>query len=131
MPRPKRTCSVEGCSNVHYGRGWCRKHHRIHTDYQPPPEARRCGVPDCENLHYGIGLCSMHYQRLRRTGSLEPRPKASDTPCSKPGCELLMLSRGLCRPHYLKWWRQDKSKGAHREARTYKSKSTSEKGSKP
>lgn len=26
MATKKRTCSIDGCDNDHYGRGWCRKH---------------------------------------------------------------------------------------------------------
>ena len=31
----RRTCSIEGCSKVHYGRGWCAAHYmrwRVHGD---------------------------------------------------------------------------------------------------
>jgi hypothetical protein len=35
--RDKRGCSVEGCSEVHFGRGYCR-HHYLTLHYSPPKQ---------------------------------------------------------------------------------------------
>lgn len=37
---------------------------------QKPP----CSVEGCDRISKGRGLCMTHYQRLRRSGSVEPRP---------------------------------------------------------
>lgn len=73
-----RMCSVRGCTNEHWSRGWCKRHHRhwrIAGDplaplpVQPPKKhlKRACLVPGCPNTtsaQQGRGLCTTHSQRL-------------------------------------------------------------------
>lgn len=36
---------------------------------------RICSVPECERPHYANGHCKLHYERVKRTGTTEPRRK--------------------------------------------------------
>lgn len=48
-------CSVIGCGQKHYGRGFCRKH------WWELPATRSCTVSGCAREHKAKGLCSKHY----------------------------------------------------------------------
>lgn len=64
-----------------------------------------CSVNDCDRPPYGyLDLCTMHWQRKRRTGSIELKPKA-ERGCSVEGCTRTHLSRGWCGLHYGRWER--------------------------
>ena len=68
-----RICSVDGCQNVHKGRGFCDKHlaKKIFTD------SKLCTFDGCNNKHKGRGYCDKHLQRLRKWGDVNfvPDPK--------------------------------------------------------
>lgn len=74
----KRTCSVDGCDNPHFGRGWCNRHYKRWAatgdplgtlrKFKPKPE---CVIVGCENdgNSHGFGWCQKHYRRYQRHGS--------------------------------------------------------------
>jgi len=61
-----------------------------------------CSVDGCEKVHYGKTWCNMHYTRMRKTGSLELKPKTTNC-CKVEGCGLELVppyGRGMCSLHY-------------------------------
>lgn len=81
-------CTIEGCEKLTVGRGWCAMHWarwKKHGDplfTTPPPHVpvacRIAGCPDPKRSRLS-DLCEVHYYRLRRTGSAELLPRATET----------------------------------------------------
>lgn len=73
----ERTCSVEGCERLLYGRGWCLMHYTRWRRHGDPEAAKRstkdkprsCVVDGCEKPHEAGGWCQMHYLRWRKHAS--------------------------------------------------------------
>lgn len=124
-----RLCSVEDCSEKHYGRGFCRLHYqRARRDGTIPTAP--CKVEDCDRPSDCKGLCTMHYRHARREGTI-PAKKCTETDCERPvegrglcakhrerarlaglldapecseaDCDQAVKARGLCRTHYERW----------------------------
>jgi len=78
-----RICSIEGCENVHKGRGFCDKHlaKEVFTD------SKLCTVDGCDNKHKGRGYCGKHLQRLRKYGDVNfvPDPKIANAKRAEAG----------------------------------------------
>lgn len=74
-----RTCSIEGCGNINYGKTWCQMHYsrwRRHGDPLTDPSRKsaprpQCSVDGCEKEAKAKMLCPMHYYRKRAFGSLD------------------------------------------------------------
>jgi len=63
----QRTCSVGGCEDKHYGKGYCRKHwYEARRNGTLP--APLCSVEGCESVVVGQGLCHKHWQRIKLRG---------------------------------------------------------------
>lgn len=69
-------CSVPGCCEKVYGKGFCSKHYQRVMKRGSPDDyvgchgqLRKCAVDGCEKPVEAHGLCSKHYQRFRRHGS--------------------------------------------------------------
>lgn len=61
-----------------------------------------CSVEECEKPHFGKTWCRMHYSRMRRTGSLELKPKTPSY-CKVETCGVELVppyGRGMCSLHY-------------------------------
>lgn len=61
-----------------------------------------CSVDGCEKAHYGKTWCRLHYGRMRKTGSLELKPKAPKY-CKVETCGAELVppyGRGMCSLHY-------------------------------
>lgn len=112
----KRTCSLDGCLERVFARGWCGKHYRRwykHGDplaevNVPAAQAEECSVDECERRPVARGWCSMHYQRWKKTGSLGPsaptgtrKPKA----CGVEDCDRPHYGKGYCNLHWKRWKR--------------------------
>lgn len=70
---PDRTCSVVGCDDPHYARGFCSKHYqrwKSANGYPKGPRRQRgtCSIDGCEKPHNTDGLCHMHWLRRHRHG---------------------------------------------------------------
>lgn len=78
-----RLCSVKGCSDPHYARGWCAHHYHANWRHGDPlhPQVRRrerslqryakgvtCQVAECLVPVLARGLCKKHYARQRAHG---------------------------------------------------------------
>lgn len=76
-----KSCTIEGCGNPHYGRGWCAKHYarwRAHGDPEgkapskPKAPGKPCAHPGCNKVgRVTKGYCPTHYMRLLRHGHTE------------------------------------------------------------
>lgn len=69
---PDATCSVDGCNQSRYCRGWCRLHYFRWWRHGDPLAYHRkpgtCSVDGCEKRPRGKGLCGMHLGRFIRNG---------------------------------------------------------------
>ena len=78
----KEKCSVTGCDNLYYAKGFCKKHYALNSRNGSPCQKKylprtKCSVWNCEN-YSGIksSLCKFH--RLRKYhGIILDRPKGS------------------------------------------------------
>lgn len=70
--RSKRVCSFEGCTRVHYAKGFCYNHYTQQWKGKPLSPLREvikvCLVEGCGGSHRSKGMCSKHYERLRKYG---------------------------------------------------------------
>ncbi|MCK5602789.1 hypothetical protein KAR91_12990 [Candidatus Pacearchaeota archaeon] len=95
----ERYCSVDGCENIHYAKGYCDKHYKnfnidgnpIHIRKKNTNKAyiarlRKCKKKDCETLSY-MTYCTKH--------KVELNPK-----CIIDGCDKNQISKGMCWTHY-------------------------------
>lgn len=73
---PKRSCSIKGCPDPHYSKGWCAHHYHANWRHGDP-------------LHPKV-------QRRQRTRQ-RYAPGAS---CRMTGCTKPVLAKDLCRKHY-------------------------------
>lgn len=111
QPEPTRLCEYEGCSEKHYGNGFCRKHYRwIYEGKTWTPETtltcKGCGeaLPPNTRLTklYCTTSCKMKYHRAKGCYTAEA---TSDAPrCSEEGCDRPRQAQGLCRRHYMQKW---------------------------
>lgn len=69
-----RTCTVDDCGNVHYGRGYCQKHWqsaRRNGEFDTGP----CEVAGCDRKVHSRGRCGLHYSRLRNGDLVDDGPR--------------------------------------------------------
>lgn len=66
---------------------------------------RICAVEDCDKTTKSGKQphCRLHWERLRNTGTTDPRPKHTPKPCSIDGCNTDAIARGWCNVHYTRW----------------------------
>ncbi len=74
---PIPTCSQENCNEIHYGKGYCRKHYRwiIESESYETRKDRKCDlcgedIPDAKpiNAHYCSKKCKARQNYLTRMG---------------------------------------------------------------
>jgi 5-methylcytosine-specific restriction endonuclease McrA len=64
-----KQCTVEGCTNKHHGKGYCKAHYKefVLSEFY---KTKTCDVPGCHRevstSTNGKYYCSMHYTRFRR-----------------------------------------------------------------
>lgn len=73
----KPTCSIEGCTNPHYGRSYCAFHYQRVRRHGDPRRGRAvvvrfCDVEDCGRRAKAKGLCGLHYRRVAQHGKPGP-----------------------------------------------------------
>lgn len=88
-------CSVRGCTNNMFCKGYCRSHYERHRKHGDPLAGRfvseSCSVEGCSGKHAAKGLCRKHYARLMRHG--DPLVEFKTTP---PGKALAWLLNHVC-----------------------------------
>ncbi len=99
-----RKCSVDGCENKHYGRGYCNKHLKRFNKYDDPLLGGRmihhCEISGCDDIVHAKGWCSMHYQRHLKWS--DPLKSLNDEArhCNVTDCENKHSGKGYCKRHY-------------------------------
>lgn len=105
----QRTCSVDGCTDPHAGRGYCAIHYQHWYRwgdplYYAPPAQKICSFPDCGGKVDSHGLCSAHATQLRKGQELKPlRVLWHGASCTVDGCEKSIVARGYCGKHWKNW----------------------------
>ena len=79
----RRTCTIQGCRDPHYSKGWCAHHYHANWRHGDPlhPDVKRrkrtlyryapgttCRMTECLNKVLAKGLCRKHYARQRSHG---------------------------------------------------------------
>ncbi|PHE64124.1 hypothetical protein COF68_04550 [Bacillus toyonensis] len=104
-----RLCSVEGCTNKHFSKDFCRMHYnKFRGTGLPEKELNKegnkektCKVEDCTKLATSKGYCDKHNQQILRHGRLTPElEKKKNRGCSVPNCTGTHKAKGYCRKHY-------------------------------
>lgn len=89
------SCTIDGCTNAHKGRGYCQKHlaqQRAQGAVELPPRANEpCAIKDCDATPVAKGFCQRHYQQMR---------KAINPPCVEQDCDSPQVTKKLCSKHY-------------------------------
>jgi len=71
-------CSVDGCENKFYAKGYCRHHYHL-NQYHGSPYYKKdttkpiCKVENCDRISTVKGFCGTHYERYRQ-GTKIDRP---------------------------------------------------------
>lgn len=67
-----RGCSVQGCDQKHFGKGFCRRHYENWKRTGDPVPRQRpgglCEIEGCERPRVARRLCKPHYRRLTKYG---------------------------------------------------------------
>lgn len=97
-------CSIDDCTAIVHGRGWCIKHWQRWRKHGDPTVTKKefiapgalCSVPDCENPVRCKALCALHYSRKIAHGD------ALVKVATKDGTGYVMVSgyRSMYRPSH-------------------------------
>lgn len=69
-----KTCTVDGCENPNYVKGYCVKHYQQVKKYGEVHEKiKNCKVEGCTNPHEAKGYCIKHYKQILRHGQILDR----------------------------------------------------------
>lgn len=93
-----KTCSIDGCPEPHYGRGYCNRHYQ--TIKRQIGFGQTCTIEGCESPAIAKELCSTHYARVQRRGTTELPPDTVIHVCLIEGCGKPTVGQGLCQAHY-------------------------------
>lgn len=79
IPKPIRTCQVEGCEKKAIARNYCGKHYqriwKKGLSPLPPKYDKLCKVYRCEAEQYTRGYCNRHYRQIKEYGHIIGDPK--------------------------------------------------------
>jgi hypothetical protein len=110
---PDKGCSWPGCEREHYGKGYCRRHHKWIFESKTFDErvarlCEYCHKPLAGDARIDTKFCStsckMKYHRAQGCYTAEATA-ASRGVCELEGCENPVHAQGLCRTHYMRAWR--------------------------
>lgn len=103
--RAANVCTVDGCPDALYCKGFCRKHYkRVQRlgSVNLPERPAFCVADSCDSPAKAKGLCGLHYTRMSKYGSFDLPPKPVKL-CTVEGCDKVVRCSGLCSPHYKMW----------------------------
>lgn len=87
-------CTIDGCDNGHYARGWCEAHYFRWRKRGDPaatepvlgrPNNPTCQIEGCDRRYHGKGFCQAHLRRVRLYGDplATTRPDLPDAAISQ------------------------------------------------
>lgn len=102
-----RKCSIEGCEEKHYGRGYCNRHYANLYRYGNPlgkqkdVPVRTCKLEECSDRHYIHGYCRRHGRSWKKYGDpyLGLKKEWDSDICSVDGCDRRREAVGMCSMH--------------------------------
>ena len=87
-------CKIDGCTEPHYGRGFCHLHAEQDRRLNGSPNGggrwargsrpTTCQDDTCSNPHYARGLCTLHYKREERARKAAERALQPPSPRKPP-----------------------------------------------
>jgi len=103
-----KRCSVRGCAQGHYGKGFCKKHytqlerHGRLTLERERGSDRHCSTPKCRGrgAHRRLGggyHCAKCHAKNKAEGKSDAAPRQE---CSVRGCDSPHRAKGFCTKHY-------------------------------
>lgn len=99
-----KKCTVNGCNDKHYGKGYCSKHYqRVYkngTSDKKIIKKKICNIEGCEKPRHSKEYCGQHYALYQRTGSFITTKGTKI--CKVSGCGKPHSGLGYCRYHYVK-----------------------------
>lgn len=94
----KKVCSVDGCNEKSYARGYCRKHYYKYKGKEFTVNTDICSVPFCNETVYCKGLCGLHSRRLDKHGRWWLLNKKVPV-CKVKDCKRWAKENGYCVRH--------------------------------
>ena len=106
-----RRCEYEGCTEKHYGNGYCKKHYKWVYESKTWGERKErtcmsCGsdLPATARIDAKFCSTSCKMKHHRAKGCYAPERLADAPKCSEDGCDRPRQAQGLCRRHYMQRW---------------------------
>lgn len=121
MRQSERQCQLDGCEEVHFCKGWCRRHYEQYQRGRTPiadvpqysDEVGTCAAPDCDNTfrQRRAGSTRLYCSRKCRDRTLKSIDRARPDyvpihrrpgrkPCSVAGCDNPSYVKGYCPMHH-------------------------------
>lgn len=120
MTESDRSCQLDGCPEVHFCKGWCRRHYEqsrrgkvpVLETSQYTDETGTCAAPDCDNTFFqrSAGTVRLYCSRKcgdrvdkanqRAAGWVAPHRREGRESCNVEGCEKPWMVHGYCSMHH-------------------------------
>lgn len=93
-------CSIEGCNNPYYAKGYCNMHYQKRYDNPNKDNNTVCKVEGCNNLSFVKGYCRTHYQQIYQYGVIKEGNKRNKHFCKVDNCNEKVYAKGYCKKHF-------------------------------
>lgn len=94
-----RVCDVDGCGNLHYAKGMCKRHWTA-TRPRRDPYTGTCTVDECDRKARPGRMCTSHQRRADRGEMDVPVRGYEQVGCLFDGCDDEHYKRGVCQRHF-------------------------------